>query len=272
MPNSNKSLLLIGASRGLGLALAEEYVKRGWRVVATARGAKRTALHELAERSGGRLEVEIVDINHPDQVAALRARLGSRRFDMLFVNAGVTNDDRETIGDVSTDEFVRVMVTNALSPMRVVEALQDVVSATGTIAAMSSGQGSVANNQTGNHEVYRGSKAALNMFMRSFAARHKARSANPAAISAGLGQDGLGRPTCASEHRGKHSEPRRRDRRARGQERSAVPRLSRPDGSVVSPAMPWNRRGLLRLAERCAGIVRLPIMCPAAPAKRCGWR
>jgi NAD(P)-dependent dehydrogenase (short-subunit alcohol dehydrogenase family) len=38
---------------------------------------------------------------------------------------------------------------------------------------MSSGQGSVANNLNGNHEVYRGSKAALNMFMRSFAARHK---------------------------------------------------------------------------------------------------
>ena len=35
-----------------------------------------------------------------------------------------------------------------------------------------SGQGSVANNESGNYEVYRGSKAALNMFMRSFAARH----------------------------------------------------------------------------------------------------
>jgi NAD(P)-dependent dehydrogenase (short-subunit alcohol dehydrogenase family) len=173
MPEPNKRLLLIGASRGLGLALAEEYLKRGWRVVATARGGKRTALQELAETSGGRLEVEIVDINDPNQVTALRARLGSRRFDMLLVNAGVTNTDRETIADVSTDEFVRVMVTNALSPMRVVEAFQDVVPATGTIAVMSSGQGSVANNQTGNHEVYRGSKAALNMFMRSFAARHK---------------------------------------------------------------------------------------------------
>jgi len=173
MLDTNKSLLLIGASRGLGLALAEEYLKRGWRVVATARGAARTALHELAARSGGRLEVETVDINEPDQVAALRARQGSRKFDMLFVNAGVKNDDRETIADVSTDEFVRVMVTNALSPMRVVETLQDVVLPTGAIAVMSSGQGSVANNLSGNYEVYRGSKAALNMFMRSYAARHK---------------------------------------------------------------------------------------------------
>ncbi len=173
MPSPNKTLLVIGASRGLGLALTREYLKRGWRVVATARNNAKTALHELSEASSGQLEIETVDINHPDQVAALRARLGLRKFDILFVNAGVKNDDRETIADVSTDEFVRVMVTNSLSPMRVVETLQDVVRPAGTIAIMSSGQGSVANNVNGNYEVYRGSKAALNMFMRSFAARHR---------------------------------------------------------------------------------------------------
>lgn len=43
---------------------------------------------------------------------------------------------------------------------------------------MSSGQGSVANNETGMREVYRGSKAALNMLKRSFAARH-AQSQHP---------------------------------------------------------------------------------------------
>ena len=170
---ADKSLLLIGASRGLGYALAEEYLKRGWRVVATKRASGETKLGRLAQASGGRLDVETVDINHPDEVLALRARLAGRTFDLLFVNAGVTNDDRETIADVSTDEFIRVMVTNALSPMRVVETLRDVVSATGAIGVMSSGQGSLANNENGNHEVYRASKAALNMLMRSFAARHR---------------------------------------------------------------------------------------------------
>src|SRR3546814_20922250 len=56
--------------------------------------------------------------------------------------------------------------------MRVVEAFHDLVRATGTIGVMSSGQGSLTNNTNGNYAVYRGSKAALNMFMRSFAARH----------------------------------------------------------------------------------------------------
>ena len=174
MPNSpsNKNLLLIGASRGLGCALAAEYLKRGWHVVATVRGASKTKLHDLLEHSNGRLEIETVDINFPDQVAKLHTRLAARTFQLLFVNAGVKNDDRETIADVSTDEFVRVMVTNTLSPMRVVESFKDLVVSTGTIGLMSSGQGSVANNESGNYEVYRASKAGLNTLMRSFAARH----------------------------------------------------------------------------------------------------
>ena len=65
------------------------------------------------------------------------------------------------------------MVTNALGPLRTIEALQDLVEPTGTIGVMSSGQGSVTNNERGGHEVYRGSKAALNTFMRSYAARHR---------------------------------------------------------------------------------------------------
>jgi NAD(P)-dependent dehydrogenase (short-subunit alcohol dehydrogenase family) len=63
------------------------------------------------------------------------------------------------------------MVTNALSPMRVIEALEDLVAPNGTIAVMSSRQGSIANNERGGFEVYIGTKAALNMFMRSYATR-----------------------------------------------------------------------------------------------------
>src|SRR5271167_915800 len=97
---SDKTLLLIGASRGLGLALAEEYLKRGWHVVATERDRTTSKLPNLLGASDGRLEIETVDIIYPDQVAALRARLASRQFDLLFVNTGVKNDDRETIADV----------------------------------------------------------------------------------------------------------------------------------------------------------------------------
>ena len=166
------TILLVAASRGLGLAMAEQFLSKGWSVTGTVReGSGRTRLHDLADRFDGRLDIETLDICEPAQLAALRERLSGRRFDMLFVNAGTTNEPTETIGEVTTDEFVRVMVTNVLAPMRVIETLQDRVTADGLIGAMSSGQGSVANNVSGMREVYRGSKAALNQFMRSFAAR-----------------------------------------------------------------------------------------------------
>ncbi|MGF6468997.1 SDR family NAD(P)-dependent oxidoreductase [Paraburkholderia youngii] len=189
----HKTVLLIGASRGLGFAMVEEYLKRGWRVIATGRQNSTTRLLQLAKTYAA-LEVETVDITIPGQVAALRSRLEGRPIDILFVNAGVKNDDSETIADVSTDEFVRVMVTNALSPMRVVEALQDLVRPTGTIGVMSSGQGSVANNENGNYEVYRGSKAALNMFMRSFAARHRSDTKTLLLMAPGWVRTDLGGP------------------------------------------------------------------------------
>ena len=169
---STPTILIIGASRGLGHAMAAEFVKRGWNVIGTVRVGPRTKLHDLAAEHEGRVEIESLDINEPTQIAALRERLSGRALDMLFVNAGTTTHHADVhIGDVTTEEFVRVMVTNALSPMRAIEALQHLVRANGLIGAMSSGQGSVANNETGMREVYRSSKAALNMFMRSFSAR-----------------------------------------------------------------------------------------------------
>lgn len=193
---TRKTLLIIGASRGLGFALAEEYLRRDWTVVATERAAQNSRLRVLAQTFAASLEIETLDILQPEQIAALKGRLAARKFDMLFVNAGVKNDDRETIADVSTEEFARVMITNALSPMRVVEALQDLVAIDGTIAIMSSGQGSVANNLNGGYEVYRGSKAALNTFMRSYAARHSGEQRTLLLLAPGWVRTDMGGPNA----------------------------------------------------------------------------
>ena len=140
--------------------------------MATVRSPGRTAVHDLRDTAGGRLEIEHVDINAPDQVRALSDRLGPRRFDLLFINAGVTNRPEETTADITTEEFTRLMVTNALSPLRAIETLGELIDPSGTIAVMSSGQGSIANNERGGFEIYRASKSALNQLMRSYAARH----------------------------------------------------------------------------------------------------
>ncbi|CAL9419863.1 SDR family NAD(P)-dependent oxidoreductase [Streptomyces sp. ICN988] len=187
--------LIVGASRGLGHAMAAELFDRGWSVIATVRDTTtRTPLHDLADRSDGRVSVEHLDINEPGHLAPLHERLAHRQLDLLFVNAGTTNNEQTPIGAVPTSDFVQVMITNALSPMRVIEALEDLVSPTGLIGAMSSGQGSITNNTTAGREVYRGSKAALNMFMRSFANRQSETQRAFALLAPGWIRTALGGP------------------------------------------------------------------------------
>ncbi len=168
---STGTALIVGASRALGLGLATEYAHRGWDVIGTVRGDRRTGLHDLAEGSGGRVTVESLDMTKPEEIDALRERLAERTLDLLFVNAAVTRGNIP-VGEVPTEMFVEVMVTNALSPMRVIESFRSLVAPTGTIGVMSSRQGSLALNTRGGQDVYRASKSALNQLMRSYAARY----------------------------------------------------------------------------------------------------
>ncbi|MFB7629428.1 SDR family oxidoreductase [Streptomyces sp. NPDC056149] len=163
--------LIVGASRALGLALATEYARRGWDVIGTVRGDQRTGLHDLADASDGHVTVESLDMTEPEQITALRARLAGRTLDLLFVNAAIARGNIP-VGEVPTEMFVEVMVTNALSPMRMVESFRSLVTPTGTIGVMSSRQGSLSQNTNGGQDVYRASKSALNQLMRSYAARY----------------------------------------------------------------------------------------------------
>lgn len=187
-----KSVLVVGASRGLGLALAREWLARGWTVIGTVRGTDRTGLHEAAEGAAGRLTIEKLEMTDPASLEALALRLTGRSLDLLFVNAAVANGATERLDRTSTEDFIRVMVTNALSPMRVVERLGPLVRHDGTIAVMSSSLGSVSLNTRGEWEVYRASKAALNTLMRSYAARHAGEARSLALVDPGWVRTDMG--------------------------------------------------------------------------------
>lgn len=188
-----KKALIIGASRTIGLAITTEFARRGWDVVATVRSGHPTALQDAADEAGHSIRVEHLDITDPEQIDALRGRLDGTEFDLLFISAGITDEDKP-IAEVPTDVFVDVMVTNALSPMRVVEGLRELVAADGTIGVMSSRQGSVSFNTRGGHEVYRASKSALNQLMRSYAARRQDDSRTLLLLHPGWVKTDLGGP------------------------------------------------------------------------------
>ena len=138
MKANSRNALVIGASRGLGLALVRELLSRGWTVTATLRHDEKSELPFLADAWPEQLMIEQLDVVEDSEIDALSARLSGARADLLFVNAGIIHDKKETAETISRDEFTRLMQINALGPARVAERLMDHVAPNGTVAATTS--------------------------------------------------------------------------------------------------------------------------------------
>ena len=186
--------LIVGASRGIGRALAEEHLHRGWQVIATVR--KPAALADLQAASGSALEVEVVDMIDWAGVDGLRKRLGGRSLDLLLVNAGIAGKQESRLSKITPEGFTEVMLVNALGPLRIADGFLDLVTRDGIVAVVSSGLGSIADNDSGSYEPYRMSKAALDMGLRSIAARDGARRRTFLAICPGWVSSDMGGPSA----------------------------------------------------------------------------
>lgn len=190
-----KRLLLIGGSRGLGLGLIQEHLKRGWDVTTTIR-SQSGELEDLQADANGRLAVETLDINNAKQLAELKERLNGHRFDLLFLNAGILFGRQMPLEDVGEDDINAIFMTNAISPIHVADALLENVVAGGMIAFMSSILGSIGTNEDGRAQLYRASKAALNSLVRSFRARHAERDMTVLALHPGVVRTAMGGPNA----------------------------------------------------------------------------
>ncbi|MHB8529386.1 MAG: SDR family oxidoreductase [Caulobacteraceae bacterium] len=191
--------LIVGASRGIGLGLVEELGRRGWEVVATVRGAASGhELRALAAKSGNKIRIETVDTADVRSGQALRDTLAGETFDLILVNAGVGGPRDKNPRNVSREEFADLFETNALGPVRLAELLAGQVRAqSGVVAMMTSQLGSIANNTSGGTELYRASKAALNSFTRSFAARHRDKGLAVLSLHPGWVRTDMGGPNAA---------------------------------------------------------------------------
>jgi len=183
--------LVVGASRGLGLGLAQELKRRGWKVVATVRDdAGRQRLQQL-----GGIEIETLDINDDAGIAALHRRLSDRTFGLVFVNAGIAPPEGHDAAAASREEAAAVFLTNAVAPIRLARAFLDRVNpTTGIVAFMSSGLGSVADKTGSYSDLYSASKAALNSLSRSFAAALAGRRVTVLDIAPGWVRTDMGGP------------------------------------------------------------------------------
>jgi NAD(P)-dependent dehydrogenase (short-subunit alcohol dehydrogenase family) len=184
---ATRTALIIGASRGLGLGLAQELASRGWQVTGTTR--------RPGTLSDARLTEAQLDTRDDAQITALRDQLAHASLDLLLMNAGVIGPIHQSVEQVTQDELLDLMLTNAIAPVRVARQLLPAVKRGGTVVFMSSKMGSVTENNSGDAQLYRASKAALNTLTRSFhATLAKDRSVNVLTLHPGWVRTDMGGP------------------------------------------------------------------------------
>lgn len=182
----SKSILIVGAERGLGLGLAREFFRRDWTVVGTARpGTDAGELEAVGADDPSRLSVASVDVTDPNDIEPLLRRLSERRFDVVFSNAGIWGAMHQSVSEASDAELAEVMLTNCFGPIRLARRLLDRLAPDGTLCLMSSHRASIAINLEGGLELYRASKVALNMLARGLWSENRERNLTVLSIHPG---------------------------------------------------------------------------------------
>ena len=192
------TVLITGASRGLGLEFTRQYAADGWRVFAACRdpaGARDLAAVE------GDVSAETLDVDDGPQVAALAKKLSGQPIDVLINNAGIYGPQDLTRDNIDYDAWGRVFRTNAMSPLAVSAAFAANVAQGGQkkIITLSSRMGSIAENDSGGEFIYRSSKAAVNAVMKSLAGDLKAEGITVAVLHPGWVRTDMGGPEAAIE-------------------------------------------------------------------------
>lgn len=173
------TVLITGANRGIGLALAQQYATDGAEVIACCREpAKARELKDLAAGCGDRVKIVELDVSDQSSIASLKGVVGDQPIDILINNAGINGTPKDQSANcIDPENWITTLRVNALGPMLISQALRDnlIRGSEKRLVAISSVYGSIANDYGAgyasslNRYAYRASKAALNNGMRGLA-------------------------------------------------------------------------------------------------------
>ena len=172
------NIVITGANRGIGLALASLYKSRGNKAFALCRQSSETLDALGVEVLSG------VDVSSDETLSKLPTLLSEIEIDLLINNAGVLQN--EILGNLDVTSIRRQFEVNALGPLKITEALLAQIKEGGKIALITSRMGSIADNTSGGRYGYRMSKAALNIAGVSLAHDVAARKIAVAILHPGL--------------------------------------------------------------------------------------
>lgn len=162
---ANKTALIIGASRGLGLGLVKRLTELGWEVTATVRDPLNA--EDLKAVPG--VHLQTLDMDEQSSLEVLTHNLKGQVYDVLFVNAGITGPKHDNPTDATAGELGQLFLTNAVAPIRLAKRFVNQIRPnTGIIAFMSSVLGSIAMPDAPEMALYKASKAALNSMTNTF--------------------------------------------------------------------------------------------------------
>ena len=194
-----KKVLITGANRGLGLGFVQHYLLSGNLVVATCRRPEKAKLlHNLLEKYPDQLRLEALDVSDESAFHALANRMKESQmtFDMVVNNAGISLD--ESLGSWTEKTFSDSFLINVTGPALLVQSMIPFLKEGTKIIQISSGRGSINENQGGMDglDAYGISKAALNMLTRRLATKFKANKITVIALNPGWVQTDMGGPTA----------------------------------------------------------------------------
>lgn len=196
------TILVTGANRGIGLALARELLAQGHTVFAACRQpVMAKELHELQAGAGGRLGIVELDVDSDLSVveAAMAVAPKIEALDALVNNAAVFPEEGdESILEMDLAHFRVAFETNVLGVIRVSRAFLPLLEKGNSprIVNISSGAGSISDKDDFGYYAYSASKAALNMVTRAMAAEFKPRKVAVVAVSPGWVKTEMGGPNA----------------------------------------------------------------------------
>jgi len=155
------NVLIIGASRGLGLEFVRQYRLAGARVTATARSDE--GLERIAQLGAKSLRL---DVASAAGVSGLAWQIDGERFDVIVINAGVYGPSTAGLDAPTEADFDAVMHTNVLGPMRLLPQVAEALGPGARLAILSSRMGSIGLRTSTAGWLYRASKAAVNSVMK----------------------------------------------------------------------------------------------------------
>src|SRR5690349_2261046 len=166
-----KTVLITGANRGIGLEFAKQYAEDGWQVFACTRSPEKSeALGDLTARSSGRTSAHTLDVDDHAGIDGLAQALSNTAIDVLINNAGIyTDSHEERLDQIDYEAWARSFRINTMATLKMTQAFLPHLerSSQKKIVTISSKMGSLADNTEGGSYMYRSSKAAVNMVIKT---------------------------------------------------------------------------------------------------------